>query len=96
VFQNDFAGAFSESGADEIILAEVFRSTLPEDERLSLDQLVHDVRKAGRRVRHIPRVDDIVATIADEAREGDLVVIMSNGGFGGIHDKLLKALGGTT
>jgi UDP-N-acetylmuramate: L-alanyl-gamma-D-glutamyl-meso-diaminopimelate ligase len=96
VFQADFARAFSESGADEIILAEVFRSTLPEAERLSLDQLVHDIGQAGRRVRTIPRVDDIVATIADEAREGDLVVIMSNGGFEGIHDKLLKALGGAT
>jgi UDP-N-acetylmuramate: L-alanyl-gamma-D-glutamyl-meso-diaminopimelate ligase len=95
VFQADFARAFAESGADEIILAAVFRSTLPDEERLSLDQLVHDVRKAGRRIRYIPRVDDIVATIADEAREGDLVVIMSNGGFEGIHDKLLRALGGT-
>jgi UDP-N-acetylmuramate: L-alanyl-gamma-D-glutamyl-meso-diaminopimelate ligase len=96
VFQADFARAFSESGADEIILAAVFRSSLPEEERLSLEQLVHDVRQAGRHVRYIPSVDDIVRTIADEAREGDLVVIMSNGGFDGIHDKLLNALGGPT
>ena len=54
--------------------------------------LVDDIHRAGRRARHLPRVDDIVETIATEAREGDIVVLMSNGGFDGIHDKLLKAL----
>ena len=92
VFQEDFARAFIESGADETILAAVFRTTLPEGERLSIEQLVDDIRRAGRRARHIPSVDDIVETIAREARHGDLVVIMSNGGFDGIHDKLLTAL----
>jgi UDP-N-acetylmuramate: L-alanyl-gamma-D-glutamyl-meso-diaminopimelate ligase len=92
VFQEDFARAFIESGADEIVLAAVFRSALPEEERLSIDQLVKDIDRGGRRVRFIPHVDDIVDTIAREATEGDLVVIMSNGGFDGIHDKLLKAL----
>jgi UDP-N-acetylmuramate: L-alanyl-gamma-D-glutamyl-meso-diaminopimelate ligase len=37
-------------------------------------------------------VDDIVRTIAAEHRPGDIVVLMSNGGFGGIHQKLLRAL----
>ena len=92
VFQDDFARAFVESGAEEIVLAAVFRSSLPEAERLSVEQLVRDVERAGRHVRYIPRVDDIVATIVGEARDGDVVVIMSNGGFEGIHDKLLKAL----
>jgi UDP-N-acetylmuramate: L-alanyl-gamma-D-glutamyl-meso-diaminopimelate ligase len=92
IFQGDFARAFIESGADEIILPDVFRSTLPEPERLSIEDLVRDVSAAGRRIRHIPRVDDIVDTIAREAREGDLVLVMSNGGFDGIHDKLLSAL----
>ena len=92
VFQDDFARAFGESGADEIILAAVFRSSLPEGERLSVEELVRDLRKNGQHARHIPAVPDIVATIAAEARAGDLVVIMSNGGFDGIHEKLLKAL----
>ncbi len=95
IFQADFARAFVDSGADEIVLAAVFRSNLPEDERLSIDQLVADVERAGRRARSIPLVADIVATIAREAREGDIVVIMSNGGFDGIHDKLLDALRNT-
>jgi UDP-N-acetylmuramate: L-alanyl-gamma-D-glutamyl-meso-diaminopimelate ligase len=95
VFQDDFSRAFEESRADEIILAPVFRSTLPEDERLDVDQLVSGLRRAGLHARQIPTVADIVATVAAEARHGDLVVIMSNGGFDGIHEKLLAALRST-
>jgi UDP-N-acetylmuramate: L-alanyl-gamma-D-glutamyl-meso-diaminopimelate ligase len=90
LFQQDFARAFD--GADEVVIAAVFRSSLPEPERLSAEQLVADLRAAGKRARHIPAVDDIVAAIAKEQRMGDLVVIMSNGGFGGIHQKLIDAL----
>jgi len=90
VFQDDFARAFA--AADEVVVAAVFRSNLPESERLSAEQLVDDLRSAGRQARHIPDIDAIVSTIASEGREGDVVVLMSNGGFGGIHQKLLKAL----
>ena len=90
VFQDDFAKAFG--AADEIVLAAVFRSTLPEAERLSAEQLVNDLSRQGRHARHIPEIDDIVSTIARERRDGDVVVLMSNGGFGGIHGKLLQAL----
>ena len=92
VFQDDFARAFAESGADEIILADVFRAALPDDERLSIPALVDAVRTAGRRIRHIAGVPAIVDAVAADARDGDLVVIMSNGGFDGIHAKLLHAL----
>ena len=37
-------------------------------------------------------LDDIIKTVAGEAGEGDAVVIMSNGGFGGLHQKLITAL----
>jgi UDP-N-acetylmuramate: L-alanyl-gamma-D-glutamyl-meso-diaminopimelate ligase len=90
IFQDDFARAFG--SADEVIIAAVFRSTLPEGERLSAEQLVDDLHARGQRARHIPHVDDIVRTIVTEHREGDVVVMMSNGGFGGIHRKLLQAL----
>jgi UDP-N-acetylmuramate: L-alanyl-gamma-D-glutamyl-meso-diaminopimelate ligase len=90
VFQDDFARAFG--GADEVVIAGVFRSSLPEAERLSADQLVADLERAGRRARHIGSVDEIVRAVAAEAGQGDLVVLMSNGGFGGIHHKLLQAL----
>jgi UDP-N-acetylmuramate: L-alanyl-gamma-D-glutamyl-meso-diaminopimelate ligase len=74
------------------VIAGVFRSSLPEAERLSADQLVTDLERAGRRARHIATVDDIVRAVAADAGAGDLVVLMSNGGFGGIHQKLLQAL----
>jgi UDP-N-acetylmuramate: L-alanyl-gamma-D-glutamyl-meso-diaminopimelate ligase len=92
IFQDDFARAFAESEADEIVLAAVFRSTLPEDQRLSVDQLVGDLERAGRHARHLPTVEDIVSLVGREAREGDLVVIMSNGGFEAIHERILQAL----
>ena len=90
VFQADFARAFD--AASETIIAGVFRATLPDGERLSVDALVADLRSAGLHARHIASVDEIVAVIGAEARAGDLVVVMSNGGFGGIHQKLLAAL----
>jgi UDP-N-acetylmuramate: L-alanyl-gamma-D-glutamyl-meso-diaminopimelate ligase len=92
VFQQDFARAFIESGADEVILPDVFRASLPDAERLSVDQLVSDVNAAGVRARHLRGVDAIVETVEREAGPGDVVVIMSNGGFDGIHEKLLTAL----
>jgi len=92
IFQDDFTRAFDESGADEVILASVFRASLPEHERLSVDEIVERLRASGRRARHIATVPEIVDTVAAEAGAGDVVVVMSNGGFDGIHDKLLAAL----
>ena len=92
VFQDDFAHAFA--GADEVLIAPIFRSTLPESERLSIPQLVRDLHAQGLSAREAESIDDIIAGIAKEHRSGDLVVLMSNGGFGGIHQKLLRALGG--
>ena len=90
VFQDDFARAFA--GATEVLIAPIFRSKLPESERLSIPQLVRDLRAQGLSAREADSIDDIVAGIAKEHRPGDLVVLMSNGGFGGIHQKLLRAL----
>jgi len=90
IFQVEFARAFAP--ADEVIIAAVYRSSLPEDQRLSVEQLVADLQAAGTDARHVPGVDDIVAVVARETRPGDLVVIMSNGGFGGIRAKMVDAL----
>jgi UDP-N-acetylmuramate: L-alanyl-gamma-D-glutamyl-meso-diaminopimelate ligase len=92
VFQADFARAFR--AADEVVVAAVFRSTLPEAERLSVPDLVGDLRAAGQRARHLPDVPAIVEAIVAEHRPGDVVVLMSNGGFGGIHRTLVGALAG--
>jgi len=90
VFQDDFARAFA--GADEVVLASIFRSSLPLEERLSEAQLVADLHTRGVAARHLPTVAAIVETVAAEARDGDVIVVMSNGGFGGIHGQLLGAL----
>jgi len=90
IFQDDFARAFAP--ANEVLIAPVFRSTLPAGERLSVPQLIRDLTNAGQSAREPASVDDIIATIVREHRPGDLVVLMSNGGFGGIHQKLLRAL----
>jgi UDP-N-acetylmuramate: L-alanyl-gamma-D-glutamyl-meso-diaminopimelate ligase len=90
VFQDDFARAFA--GADQVVIATVAKSNIPADQRLSESKLVADL--AGRQVpaRHLPDVDTIIREVAGEARDGDLIVVMSNGGFGGIHRKLLSAI----
>jgi UDP-N-acetylmuramate: L-alanyl-gamma-D-glutamyl-meso-diaminopimelate ligase len=90
VFQEDFARAFG--AADRVVLAPVFRSTLPESERLSIPQLVDDLVGAGQSAHAAPSIDAIIDMIVRDHRPGDLVVLMSNGGFGGIHRRLLHAL----
>jgi UDP-N-acetylmuramate: L-alanyl-gamma-D-glutamyl-meso-diaminopimelate ligase len=90
IFQDDFAQAFAP--ADEVLIAPVFRSKLPESERLSVPRLVRDLSDRGQSAREAASIDDIIAAIVREHRPGDLVVLMSNGGFGGIHRKLLQAL----
>jgi len=90
LFQTAFAGAFGD--ADEIVLASVFRASLPEDQRLSVPELVRDLSLRGLKARHIDGTAAIVETVAREARPGDLVVAMSNGGFDQIHARLLETL----
>jgi UDP-N-acetylmuramate: L-alanyl-gamma-D-glutamyl-meso-diaminopimelate ligase len=77
------------------VIAGVYRSSLPPEDRLSTDALIADLRSTGRQARCIQTVDGIVEAISAESRPGDLVVVMSNGGFGGIHSKLLAALSRT-
>ncbi len=84
--------------ADEVIVAGVFRSeAVPANERLELPELAADIQKLGGRVRLMADADEIVQTIAPEMRGGDVVAILSNGGFAGIYEKLparLRALTG--
>jgi len=65
---------------------------VPEALRLSEQGLVEAIRRAGGRASLVPRVDDIVAHLASEVRPGDVVAVLSNGGFGGIHGRLIEAL----
>ncbi len=96
VLQSDLARSLAL--ADEVVVAGVFRSeAVPENERLELPALAAEIQANGRRARLLADADAIVQTIAPEMRSGDVVAILSNGGFGGIYEKLparLRALGG--
>jgi UDP-N-acetylmuramate: L-alanyl-gamma-D-glutamyl-meso-diaminopimelate ligase len=91
-FQEAFRRALAR--ADRVILAGLFH---PEryDRTTGMDptELVASIRADGVEADYIPEVERIVQTAASEARAGDVLLVMSNGGFGGIHGKLLEALG---
>ena len=87
VFQSEMAASLS--GADEIVLAGIFKSeAIPEDERLDPKAVVSELKSNGKPVRLLATADDIVDSVVPELREGDVVAILSNGGFDGIYDKL--------
>jgi UDP-N-acetylmuramate: L-alanyl-gamma-D-glutamyl-meso-diaminopimelate ligase len=91
VFQDDLANSLAL--ADEVVLAGIFKSdAIPEAERLDLDALATQIQRQGRPARVIADADSIVANTAPEMRPGDVVAILSNGGFGGIYEKLPQRL----
>jgi UDP-N-acetylmuramate: L-alanyl-gamma-D-glutamyl-meso-diaminopimelate ligase len=91
VLQNDLAQSLAT--ADEVVVARVFRpEAIPESECLDLTALIARINHAGKRARAIPDADAIVAQIGGELSPGDVVVILSNGGFGGIYEKLPRRL----
>ena len=95
VFQHELANSLAL--ADEVIVAGVFKSdAIPPAERLDLMAVGADLQQRGKRARIISGVDGIVQVAAPEMRSGDVVAILSNGGFDGIYQKLpakLKELG---
>jgi UDP-N-acetylmuramate: L-alanyl-gamma-D-glutamyl-meso-diaminopimelate ligase len=89
-FQAEYAEAFRD--ARRVIIAGVGRPEIPEAERLDIAKLARDITKNGGNAEQVPAVEDIVAKLSREAGSGDTIVIMSNGGFGGIFEKLEAAL----
>jgi UDP-N-acetylmuramate: L-alanyl-gamma-D-glutamyl-meso-diaminopimelate ligase len=91
VFQHELPAALGE--ADGVILAQVARiEQIAAGERLDPEQVVEDIACTGKPAFYEPDVDAIVARLKPLVRESDVVVILSNGGFGGIHERLLKEL----
>ena len=87
VFQHELANSLAL--ADEVIVAGVFKSdAIPPAERLDLMAVGADLKKRGKRARIISGADGIVQVVAPELRSGDVVAILSNGGFEGIYEKL--------
>ncbi len=92
VFQDDYANAFA--SADYVVIASVFDSQKVTEKGRALDTaaLIDAISKQGKPAFALPDADQIVRHITPELRPGDVVAIMSNGGFGGIHEKILGTL----
>ena len=91
VFQKSLPEALSL--ADAVCVAEVARADmLSEEERLDPDKVMEDIRRAGTVAFYESGADSIVKRMEQEALDGDVVIVFSNGGFDGIHDKLLDRL----
>ena len=91
VFQESLPAAFVD--ADGVLIAQVARlDQLPEDQRLNPTRVVEDIRAMGKHAFYEPGADDIVQRLKPLAQPGDVVVVFSNGGFDGIHGKLLAGL----
>jgi len=91
VFQTELALAFVD--ADAVVVAEVARlELLSPQERLDPKQLMHDLNALGKEGAYLPDADAIVEHLTKRAKGGDVICVFSNGGFGGIHDKLLRRL----
>jgi UDP-N-acetylmuramate: L-alanyl-gamma-D-glutamyl-meso-diaminopimelate ligase len=91
IFQSEYADAFAP--ADRVIIAATAdASSIPEDERMDFGALAADLRARGTEAVAMDRVEEIAATLGANAMEGDVIALLSNGGFGGIHEKVLQLL----
>jgi UDP-N-acetylmuramate: L-alanyl-gamma-D-glutamyl-meso-diaminopimelate ligase len=92
VFQDELAASFADANA--VIVSEVARlEQISAEERLNPEKLMADIKASGKEAAYLPSADAIVAHLAQHALGGDVVVVFSNGGFDGIHGKLLARLG---
>ncbi len=92
VFQEPYTKAFTY--ADYVIIAGVYNTSKACElgKVLDVGELVEDIKLQGKPAMSFPDADAIVEHLAPELKAGDVVAIMSNGGFGGIHDKILNIL----
>ncbi|MGC2236994.1 MAG: UDP-N-acetylmuramate:L-alanyl-gamma-D-glutamyl-meso-diaminopimelate ligase [Pyrinomonadaceae bacterium] len=94
VFQESYTKAFNY--ADYVVIAGVYNTSKASElgKVLDVGELVEDIKLQGKPAFAFPDADAIIEHLAPELAEGDVVAIMSNGGFGGIHDKILNILKG--
>ncbi len=90
VFQTELALAFAD--ADAVVVAEVAKlEQIAADQRLDPAQLMADIKSSGKSAEYLPTADAIVEHLRKHVGGGEVVCVFSNGGFGGIHAKLLSA-----
>ena len=91
VFQRELAESLAE--ADGVFISKIDRlNELAESERLNPEQVVADISHRGKSARYAASADGIVAELLPQLKAGDVVAVLSNGKFDGIHDKLLAGL----
>ena len=91
VFQKDYVAAFA--GADQIFVALPFdQSRIEEQDRFSTDELVEDLLALGRKAQSFANNEELIEVLKNNIDKDDVLVLMSNGGFGGLYPKLLEAL----
>ena len=91
IFQHDLPAAFA--AAHGVVIGEVNRAAdLAPEERLDADRLVADLQKAGHPSFHEASADQIVERLRPQLESGDVLVVLSNGAFDGLHGKLLSGL----
>ena len=91
-FQSEFVSAFAH--ADAVVIGPLHDpSRIPAGERFDPEKLARDLHQRGTSATYLTRIDDIVAHAIELVRPGDVAVVFSSGAFGGIHEKLLAALG---
>ena len=91
IFQSEYPRAFE--GADRIIIREPpDLAKIPEEERFSSRKLVEDLKRLDRQADYFPDTDSLLTFLGGELRGGDVVLIMSNGGFDNLHQRLLEEL----
>ena len=91
IFQTQYAEAFDP--AELILIAEPPRmGTIPLEERFSSPRLVDDLRRRGLEALFGGTPEDLLVMLLENIRPGDVVLIMSNGGFGNLHEHLLERL----
>jgi UDP-N-acetylmuramate: L-alanyl-gamma-D-glutamyl-meso-diaminopimelate ligase len=92
VFQNELAEALAL--ADFAVVSAIpDLHKIPENDRLDPQKLSADIARLGGKASYLPDIDSIVNEVKQHAQPGDTLAVLSNGGFGGIHAKLLAALG---
>ncbi|HWF43816.1 MAG TPA: UDP-N-acetylmuramate:L-alanyl-gamma-D-glutamyl-meso-diaminopimelate ligase [Candidatus Kapabacteria bacterium] len=91
IFQKELAECFAD--ANVVFISQIARlHLLKEDERLDPQQVMNDLRAQRKDAYYLPDPPSIVAQVAKIAKPGDVVIVMSNGSFGGIHDLLKQEL----
>jgi UDP-N-acetylmuramate: L-alanyl-gamma-D-glutamyl-meso-diaminopimelate ligase len=93
-FQQSFEDALAQ--ADKIIIAGLFHpERYSADTAIAPEKMIEGLRERGLEADFIPSIERIVSHLAEHMRENDVVVIMSNGSFGGLHDKLIASFNET-